>query len=826
MRGTRLVALALLPATAAHAAEQLSVTKRLKDRRAVAAGTRAYSVGFEDGRFYANGWHITGEMGGVWAPPLKLADGIWFGIDDDWIGPATKFTSGRGYVRYALPTTQGLLLRRTDFAPDGRRAVLYGLELANPTAAAKTVTVKVDVHSELLGAYPWSSTTPPASGNLADIASFENNGLTFMDRGTLPGGQPHDYTALVASTRAPDSGEVGPEHRGPQPGAICKDGDQSAPSVCDDGPFGKGAGGQLRYKVTLGSRTAQTVWIAVAGSDRGVADARKELAAALKDPDAQLAAKIAERDELAARSKVDLPGDRKLQEALDWGKQNLADLTQTATNMQIRFVDQGKAYPAPVHNVKRATFIGAGYPDYPWIFATDGEYTAFAAVALGQFEAIKNHLSALREISDDLNANSGKVAHETVTDGSVYFGANTDPGNTDETAKFPSAVALVWRWTGDDRFRDRLYDFSRRAMKYVTGKLDADKDGWPEGLGNVEREGMGEEKLDNAVYLIRGLYDFADMASAKKRTADAKWAKGLADRLRAKFEDTWWDEDSTQYADSLKAGQRVQQQHWIGVTPMEAELTLSGRAAPGLADAEHAGTALDQREEDCFSGTDPFDLGLFHTGCEGGPAGKGERIIFSLTSSIAAVGEGNYGRLGDEQQRRYTDANALPMLEPDEMPGALPEILPSPDQNANIERCWTCRSMFMQAWGQYGIAWPVIHQQLGVRPSIGTGKLEIVPQVPEGQSRVGGKDIRLGDGLAAVEARHSGSKYTTTATVEAIKGVDDVRVGATLPAGEEAKTVTLDGTKVKKPTVRETNRGVEVTVKVPSSGRHTVVVSS
>ena len=104
-------------------------------------------------------------------------------------------------------------------------------------------------------------------------------------------------------------------------------------------------GGQLRYRVTLGSRTAQTVWIAVAGSDRGVADARKELAAALEDPDAQLAAKTAERDELAARSKVDLPGDRKLQEALDWGKQNLADLTQTATNMQIRFVDQGKAYP-------------------------------------------------------------------------------------------------------------------------------------------------------------------------------------------------------------------------------------------------------------------------------------------------------------------------------------------------------------------------------------------------------------------------------------------------------------------------------------------------
>jgi hypothetical protein len=134
--------------------------------------------------------------------------------------------------------------------------------------------------------------------------------------------------------------------------------------------------------------------------------------------------------------------------------------------------------------------------------------------------------------------------------------------------------------------------------------------------------------------------------------------------------------------------------------------------------------------------------------------------------------------------------------------------------------------MFMQAWGQYGIAWPVIHQQLGVRPSLGTGKLELLPQVPEGQTRVAGKAIRLGDGTAAVEAQHKGSRYTTTTTVETIKGLTDLRVGATLASGEEVKTVTLDGTKVKKPTVRETNRGVEVSVKTPVTGKHVVVVTA
>ena len=46
--------------------------------------------------------------------------------------------------------------------------------------------------------------------------------------------------------------------------------------------------------------------------------------------------------------------------------------------------------------------------------------------------------------------------HEVTSDGQVYYGQNADAGNTDETVKFPSLVALVWRWTGDDAFRDSI----------------------------------------------------------------------------------------------------------------------------------------------------------------------------------------------------------------------------------------------------------------------------------------------------------------------------------------------------------------------------------
>jgi hypothetical protein len=63
-----------------------------------------------------------------------------------------------------------------------------------------------------------------------------------------------------------------------------------------------------------------------------------------------------------------------------------------------------------------------------------------------------------------------------------------------------------------------------------------------------------------------------------------------------------------------------------------------------------------------------------------------------------AVGEGNYGRLGAEQQRRFTDANVETMFgepaadgTPDEQPGAMPEIVPSPDFGKNIDNCWICQ---------------------------------------------------------------------------------------------------------------------------------------
>ena len=95
-----------------------------------------------------------------------------------------------------------------------------------------------------------------------------------------------------------------------------------------------------------------------------------------------------------------------------------------------------------------------------------------------------------------------------------------------------------------------MYDFSKRNLRYAVERLDEDGDGWPEGPGNVERGGMGVEKLDNSVYLIRGLYDLADMARSSTTAAPTP-GRDRTRRLHDRFEATWWMAAVPQHADSI-----------------------------------------------------------------------------------------------------------------------------------------------------------------------------------------------------------------------------------------------------------------------------------
>ena len=56
--------------------EGIQGTKEYQSSSYITAGNRLYSVGSQDGTFPEIGWHIDGEMGGIWNHPIKLMDGF------------------------------------------------------------------------------------------------------------------------------------------------------------------------------------------------------------------------------------------------------------------------------------------------------------------------------------------------------------------------------------------------------------------------------------------------------------------------------------------------------------------------------------------------------------------------------------------------------------------------------------------------------------------------------------------------------------------------------------------------------------------------------
>ena len=147
----------------------------------------------------------------------------------------------------------------------------------------------------------------------------------------------------------------------------------------------------------------------------------------LANPEALLASKIKERLGVMAQTDAKIP-DASVQAAFDWAKLNLADMRRKVLDAEIRDTQEGTVYPSPLALFPFLSGFGAGYPDYPWFFGTDGSYTTFPLVAVGQWEAAEDHLRTIREVSRAVNGSTGKVLHEIVTTGAIYFGTNAQPG--------------------------------------------------------------------------------------------------------------------------------------------------------------------------------------------------------------------------------------------------------------------------------------------------------------------------------------------------------------------------------------------------------------
>jgi glycogen debranching enzyme len=787
-----------------------STAEDLGRKRYAAAGDGAYVIGLLDGSFPPIGTRIRGEMGGVWAHPIKLLAGYWFALNGSWLPSAIEFTSGAGYVQLRFPDQAGLACTRTEFSPDGLPVVIVGLTLRNNAAENRRVALTLGLRSQLICAYPWTESKPTATEhNDHDRAIYDPaNGRITIRRADQP------WQALIGSSIAPTGGSTGDHFWGPVPEEQRRQYTQSA----------YGTGGELHWELALGAGTEKTLWVGVAGAYTSEQNVEDALRRALVDPSELLRAKIRERNGLLAETQLTVP-DQQLSDALRWATLNMADLRRHVTGAQIRDVNEGKDYPAPVATLPALEGVGDGFPDYPFFYGTGSGYIVYPLVASGLWEPAVAHLRTLRDVSRAINGRTGKVVHEIISDGSVYLGNNAAPGDTNETALFATAVDVLWRWTGNDALRDEMYDFIVDGMRHITSDLDRDGDLWPEGNGIGERPGMGVEQLDVAADTWQALRAVNHMAKSRGDDAIAVWANRRADAMEAAFDAEWWMPGESLYADSRSntddvvseeerrakgwsnvataPDQQLQQRVWIGVTPMEI----------GLAPAERAQVALARLESADFSGPG----GLYLVGERGGPDRQAVKKCWTVMSGVMALAEANYGRLGADQALRYMQA-IVAQLDL-EQPGTLAEVAPSPDYYpfGDLNE----RMMFNQAWASYGLSWTILARLLGVQPDLPSRQLTVIPHVPPTWPGLAAERLRMGTGSIAVSADRDAQHYRTT--VDAPAGWT-LTIGHTLPARTLVTGVLLDDAPADY-AVNDTIRGREVQVETTTGVPRRLIVT-
>ncbi|WP_194775081.1 alpha-L-rhamnosidase-related protein [Pararhodonellum marinum] len=683
----------------------------------VTAGDRVYMVGHQDGSFPDLGWHVEGEMGGIWNHPIKLMDGFTAAIGYD--GASFCLDQATGFTNYPFAnkhlfgeSLQGLEVERFQFVPEGKQGLIIEFLFTNLESQNKTFGFEFAGHTDLMPVW-----LGERSGMIdhPDTLSFDESRQAWVgkDLGN------EWYVIFGSDQRAKKT---------------------SGPSEsCDYQPQGKGKAARLGYEVNLGPNEKSVLRFFISGSYQSLADAQETFDELKEDPVGLLINKKDHYANIASYSRISIP-DKELEEAFEWVKYN--------TEWLVRDVPE----------IGRG--LGAGMPDYPWWFGVDNEYTLKGAIATGRKDLVYETIALIHQLSES-NEN-GKIVHEVSTNGVVF-----NPGNINETPQFASLIWWVYAWTGDLPFLEKYFPTIEKGLDWLMDEKDLDGNLFPDGYGMMEIHGLESEMIDVAVYTQKAFADASKMAAllGKNELADAY--KETGDVLKDKINEEFWVEEYNSYADfigttqealelidaaiirsdtlqkpwaveELKATQKklrdypmdqkqgfVLFHNWVVNTPMEM----------GIADKDKGIKALDKGSR--F--VNPF--GVFVTGIDRDESSEsddgsfaGSKVfsytgaVMTLPTGVQAIAENNYGRpdkaLDYLQRMTRSFSYALP--------GSIYEV--SPDYG-----------MMAQAWNLYSYAVPIVTQFFGIQPDAGSKTIFLNPQLPSSWNEASIERVLIGE---------------------------------------------------------------------------------
>lgn len=686
----------------------------------VTAGDRVYIIGHQDGSFPDLGWHIDGEMGGVWNHPIKLMDGFAAQLSFPETSTTLCLDKGDKFTTYPIAShhhfnvpTENIEVDRTQFIPDGIEGAVVEFSISNKSNNIKTFvfsfTGMIDLRPTWLG----------ERTNMIDAedeVSFDSKSSSVIAKDKA-----NPWYTMFGSTLE---------------GTFLKDENGCAPVQRK----GLGKNATLSYSLKLDANSEITIPVFIAGSYQNEEALRSTFEMLKTQGKEKLDQKTDRYKTITNTALLTIP-DKNIEQMYEWLKYNTDWLVRTVPEI--------------------GTGICAGLPDYPWWFGTDATYALQGVLATGNHELAKNTILLLHQLSQANN--NGRIVHEVSTNGAIF-----NPGNVNETAQFITLVYNYYVWTGDKALVTKLYPDIKKGIDWLLKERDPDGNHYPNGSGMMEIPGLEAqlEMIDVAVYTQQALASAAELARAMGEQNTATEYQTLADGLKLRINQEWWQASENSFGDfrgtteealpilnaalvrcdtlgkswavaELKETQKKMKSYgdhkvvphviyhnWVVNTPLET----------GIADLEKGKAALKKSKtyENPFG---VFVTGIDRTNEPDSVVLKSRKKTFSYTGAVMtlptgvqAIAAARYGT-ADEALEYLSKLNQSFSYA---LPGSMYEV--SPDFG-----------MITQAWNIYGVATPIINHFFGIQPKAYEKSIALSPNLPKHWKDVSIKNVKVGD---------------------------------------------------------------------------------
>ena len=232
---------------------------------------------------------------------------------------------------------------------------------------------------------------------------------------------------------------------------------------------------------------------------------------------------------------------------------------------------------------------------------------------------------------------------------------------------------------------------------------------WPYGDGMVERHGMGPFKLDTVCYIYQALVALADWATADRHVDEAQVWRSYATNLATRFEQAWWLEKESLYADSLQRDGTPQlDRHWTAIVPVQTQIASPARQQ----------TVYQQVRRDLVN-----QWGLMHTKAD-------DERVWTLPTGLLALSAfaQHDSAYGIELLRSIGSTARQGSL------GLMKELIPQ----------GIC---FIQLWSAALFVQGIVEGLCGIAPDMRNHQITITPQLPAEWPEVRLEQVLVGDWL-------------------------------------------------------------------------------